>query len=244
MAGLRDFLRKSDQVFGSGADRLTLTKGTPQVSLTELGTVSGTMQVNLHWTSREADPFTRTPGERWRGLLHPSLFKPVAMPQPAANSILPVDLDLGCMYELTDGTKGVVQPLGGLFGDLQKPPYIRLSRDDRTGAPSGEMMYIDLDKKDRFRRILIFVYIYDETPAFDRTHAVVTLFPPGGPPVEVRLDQRAPQARSCAVALIENQNGNLTVRREAKYVYGFQAELDRLYGWGMQWQRGFKPAGG
>jgi uncharacterized protein involved in tellurium resistance len=25
-----------------------------------------------------------------------------------------------------------------------------------------------------------------------------------------------------------------------RYVYGFQAELDRLYGWGMQWGRGYK----
>jgi uncharacterized protein involved in tellurium resistance len=25
-----------------------------------------------------------------------------------------------------------------------------------------------------------------------------------------------------------------------RYVYGFQAELDRLYGWGLQWGRGYK----
>jgi uncharacterized protein involved in tellurium resistance len=25
-----------------------------------------------------------------------------------------------------------------------------------------------------------------------------------------------------------------------KYVYGFQAEIDRLYGWGLQWGRGYK----
>ena len=242
MAGLRDFLRKSDQGFGTGVDRVTLTKGTPSVSLTELGTVNGTMQINLHWTSREPDPVARSAGDRWRGLLHPALFKPMTMPQSASQA-LAVDLDLGCMYELADGTKGVVQPLGSFFGDLQHSPYIRLSRDDRSGAPSGEMMYIDLDKKDHFKRLLIFVYIYDETPAFDRTHAVVTLFPPGGRPIEVKLDQRASQARSCAVALIENKGGNLTVRREARYVYGFQAELDRLYGWGLQWQRGYKPVG-
>ncbi|GAA3305273.1 hypothetical protein GCM10020295_58580 [Streptomyces cinereospinus] len=28
------------------------------------------------------------------------------------------------------------------------------------------------------------------------------------------------------------------MRREVKFVYGFQAELDRLYGWGLQWGRG------
>ncbi|MFC1416351.1 TerD family protein [Streptacidiphilus cavernicola] len=243
MAGLRDFLNKSDPLFSASNGRLTLTKGSPSVSLTELGTGAGTLQVNLHWTARQVESMARPPGNGWRGLLRPTLFKPMEMPS-SGSQIVAVDLDLGCLYELADGTKGVVQPLGGLFGDLQRAPYIRLSRDDRSGAPSGEMMYIDLAKKEMFKRILIFVYIYDETPAFDRAHAVVTLFLPGGPPIEVKLDERAPQARSCAVALIENRDGNLTVRREAKYVYGFQAELDRLYGFGMQWQRGYKPVSG
>ncbi len=33
------------------------------------------------------------------------------------------------------------------------------------------------------------------------------------------------------------------VRREVKYVYGFQSEIDRLYGWGLQWGRGYKSTG-
>jgi tellurite resistance protein TerA len=156
-----------------------------------------------------------------------------------------VDLDLGCLYEMADGSKGVIQPLGPYMGDLQHPPYIKLSADDRSGAPTGEMMYIDMDKREQFKRLLIFVYIYDETPAFDRTHAVVTLFPTAGPRIEVRLEERAAEARSCAVLLIQNRgNGEFTVSREVRYVYGFQAELDRLYGWGLQWQRGYKPVGG
>lgn len=241
MARLRDFRNRADQSFGPGVDRMTLTKKSPPISLTELGTGHGTLQVNLHWTAREADRAAGPGG--WRGLLRPNLFRPMAMPSPGSQ-MLDVDLDLGCMYELADGTKGVVQPLGGFFGDLTHPPYIKLNRDDKYGAPSGEMMYIDLGKKDSFKRLLIFVYIYDDTPAFDRTHAVVTLFLPGGPPIEVRLDEHAPQARSCAVALIENKDGNLMVRREGKYVYGFQAELDRMYGFGLQWQRGYKPVSG
>lgn len=40
--------------------------------------------------------------------------------------------------------------------------------------------------------------------------------------------------------MLENVKGELMVRREVKYVYGFQAELDRLYGWGLQWGRGYK----
>jgi uncharacterized protein involved in tellurium resistance len=29
-----------------------------------------------------------------------------------------------------------------------------------------------------------------------------------------------------------------------RFVYGFQAELDRLYGWGLQWGRGYKSKAG
>ena len=119
----------------------------------------------------------------------------------------------------------------------------KLSGDDRFGSPSGETLYINVDHRDEIKRMLIFVYIYDGTPAFDRTHAVVTLYPSTGPRVEIKLDERAPQARSCAVFMLENNKGELTVRREVKYVYGFQAELDRLYGWGLQWGRGYKIEG-
>lgn len=68
----------------------------------------------------------------------------------------------------------------------------------------------------------------------------MTLYPGNGPRIEIELDERAPQARSCAVFTVENEKGELTVRREVKFVYGFQSELDRLYGYGMQWGRGYK----
>jgi uncharacterized protein involved in tellurium resistance len=218
--------------------KVTLTKRTPLVSLTDQGAATGNLRVNLAWSMRSADPVpTRTWGSLLRNPL--SVLKP-QMVQAQGPALVNVDLDLACMYELTDGSKGVVQPLGNLFGDLHKPPYIETSGDDRFGAPSGETIYVNLDKKDEFKRLLIFVYIYDGTPAFDRTHAVVTLYPNSGPRIEIKLDEHAPQARSCAVLLIENRKGHLIVRREVKYVYGFQSELDRLYGWGMQWARGYK----
>lgn len=218
--------------------KVTLTKSTPLVSLTDQGADTGNLRVNLAWSMRPAD---LAPARQRGSLLRRplSIFEPQVV-QAQGPAMVDVDLDLACMYELTDGTRGVVQPLGNLFGDLHKPPYVELSGDDRFGSASGETIYINLDKKDEIKRLLIFVYIYDGTPAFDRTSGVVTLFPNVGPRIEVQLDERAPQARSCAVVLIEKRKGKLMVRREVKYVYGFQAELDRLYGWGLQWARGYK----
>lgn len=226
---------------GGASYAVELTKRKPLLSLTKQGADTGNLRINLSWRMRTSD-FSGRPGrEGGRGLLRQptKLFKPEVV-QAQGPAVVNVDLDLACMYELADGTKGVVQPLGGFFGDINSPPYIKLSGDDRFGSGSGETVYVNLDHKDDFKRLLIFVYIYDGTPAFDRTQAVVTLYPSNGPRVEINLDERAPQARSCAVLLIENVKDQLTVRREVRYVYGFQSELDRLYGWGLLWGRGTK----
>ncbi|MET9440204.1 Tellurium resistance [Streptomyces sp. NPDC006610] len=222
---------------GTASNAIELTKRRGQVSLTKQGAETGHLRINLAWRMRSSD----IGGPQRESLLrHPlrALKPPEVMGH--SQSMVNVDLDLGCLYELQDGTKGVVQPLGGLLGDVNAPPYVKLSGDDRFGSGSGETMYVNLDHREAIKRLLVFVYIYDQTPAFDRTHAVVTLYPGNGPRIEIGLDERHPQARSCAVVMIENVKNEILVRREVKFVYGFQAELDRLYGWGLQWGRGHK----
>ncbi|GAA0904406.1 hypothetical protein GCM10009549_07820 [Streptomyces thermoalcalitolerans] len=218
-----------------------LTKRRPRISLTKQGAATGHLRINLSWRMRTSD----IGGPARQSLLrHP--LKALKPPEVLGHgqSMVDVDLDLGCMYELADGTKGVVQPLGNLLGDVNAPPYVKLSGDDRFGSGSGETLYINLDQWNAIKRLLVFVYIYDQTPAFDRTHAVVTLYPSSGPRIEIGLDERQPQARSCAVVLIENVKGEVIVHREVRFVYGFQSELDHLYGWGLQWGRGYKSKTG
>ncbi|WP_405730993.1 Tellurium resistance [Streptomyces sp. NBC_01537] len=234
------FLRPSGaaQFDVANAHTVELTRRHPVVSLSKQGAATGNLRINLSWSMRPSDgAWDQRQGSWLRRQLQ--LFKPEAV-QAAGPAMVNVDLDLACLYELADGTKGVVQPLGDFLGDLDAPPYIQMSGDDRFGGSSGETLYINFDKREEFKRLLVFVYIYDGTPAFDRTHAKVDIFPTSGPRIEIPLTEREPQARSCAVVLIENKKGELTVRREVKYVYGFQAELDRLYGWGLQWGRGYK----
>ncbi|MFB7271187.1 Tellurium resistance [Streptomyces sp. NPDC056244] len=232
--------RASDFDSGSaGSNSIELTRRRPTVSLTKQGAATGNLRVNLSWRMRSSDIEGRS-RQNSSLLRHPfKLFKPDVV-QAHTQGMVNVDLDLGCMYELTDGSKGVVQPLGGFLGDLNDPPYIKLSGDDRFGSGSGETIYANLDHWEEIKRLLFFVYIYDQTPAFDRTHAHVTLYPSSGPRIEIELDEDAPQARSCAVFSVQNVKGELIVRREVKFVYGFQAELDRLYGWGLHWGRGYK----
>ncbi|MFG3049518.1 Tellurium resistance [Kitasatospora sp. NPDC048239] len=246
MASIWEYLRGERNTLDPGGQhKITLTKSAPHYAITGAAATTGFLYVNLHWTARVSapGPTARETLKRW---FSPRILSPME-PDSYQSAQVNVDLDLACMYELADGTRGVVQPLGGFFGDLQRAPYVKLSGDDQYGAPSGETMYVNLEKKDQFKRLLIFVYIYDGTPAFEQANAVVTIVPQTGPRIEIKLEERAAAARSCAVVLIENDGDNqLTVRREVRYVNGFQADIDRLYGFGMQWQRGYKggPGGG
>ncbi|WP_345056041.1 TerD family protein [Streptomyces rameus] len=204
--------------------KVTLTKAAPSVSLAKQGGTSGAMRVNLNWQMRKQSPGW---GGRWGGRGD-------------------VDLDLCALYELTDGRKGVVQALGNAFGSLHRPPYIHLDGDDRTGAAAGgENLTINLDHKNDFRRVLVFVTIYEGATSFADLHATVTLQPQHGAPIEFSLDECTVASPVCALALITNTGGDLIVQREARYLVpdrgtSPQRTMDRAYGWGMNWTPGRK----
>ncbi|MGX1882891.1 TerD family protein [Streptomyces sp. NPDC055287] len=208
--------------------KITLTKEAPAVSLAKQGGTTGMMRVNLNWEVRK----------QFKGWAA-KLGRAVAMHGD-------LDLDLCALYELTDGRKGVVQALGNAFGSLQQPPYIHLDGDDRTGAVStGENLTINLDHKDKLRRLLIFVAVYEGARSFADLHATVTLTPQNGAPIDFSLDECTVPSTVAALALITNEGGDLTVRREARYLVpergvSPQRTIDHAYGWGMNWSPGRK----
>jgi tellurite resistance protein TerA len=156
-----------------------------------------------------------------------------------------IDLDLGCMYELTDGRRGLVQALGNTFGDYERDPFIKLDADDRTGAAAnGENLFINGERFDQIKRAVIFSFIYEGAANWSVTNGVVTITAPGQAPVEVKLDGGDRQIM-CAIALIENRGGQLVITKLAEY---FQQQgttsahelMDRHFGFGMRWKTGSK----
>ncbi|MEU9736897.1 TerD family protein [Streptomyces sp. NPDC048002] len=208
--------------------KVTLTKAAPAVSLTKQGGTSGALRVNLNWEVRKQF-------SGWAS----KLGRPVAMHND-------LDLDLCALYELVDGSKGVIQALGNAFGALHQPPFIHLDGDDRTGAvSSGENLTVNLDYQRAFRRILVFVTIYEGARSFADLHATVTLTPQFGAPVDFSLDECTVPSTVCALALITNTGDDLVVQREARYLVpergvSPQRTVDRAYGWGMNWTPGRK----
>lgn len=202
---------------GINLSKVTLSQSAPSISLAKSSGASGRMRINLNWSQPPA-----------RG----GLFR---RKESAA------DLDLACLWELKDGTKGVVQALGNSFGSLTSAPFIQLDGDDRSGQNTGgENMTVNLDRLDSIARILVFTYIYEGVPNWAAADAVVTLHPQDGAPIEVRLDATSDSARTCAIAMLTNEGGSLGIRREVRYVDGSQSDLDRAYGWGMNWKAGRK----
>ncbi|GCD39243.1 hypothetical protein OEIGOIKO_07073 [Streptomyces chrestomyceticus JCM 4735] len=215
--------------------KVTLTKEAPAVSLTKQGGTSGAMRVNLNW-QQAGKPAARLGKKLGRKTMEALGARGALLPRSGD-----LDLDLCALYELTDGSAGVVHPIGGNFGSLHAPPYIQLDQDDRTGAvASGENLTVNLDHQDRIRRILIFVTVYAGATSFAGLHATVTLQPQYGAPVDFSLDECTVPSNVCALALITNTGSELVVQREARYLVPApgvspQRTVDEAYGWGLNW---------
>lgn len=197
--------------------KVTLDKSRSSISLEKTAAGFGEIKVNLNWNQGGSGLFGGLLGKR--------------------NAI---DLDLGCLFEMQDGYKGAVQALGKRFGDLREEPYIQLMGDDRTGSVAGgEWLHINGKQWAEIKRILVFAFIYDGAPNWKATDGVVTIFVPGQPEIEVRMNEEGGRFGMCAIALLENVNGAVKVSRRVDFHEGHE-EMDRAYGWGMRWKAGSK----
>jgi len=199
-------------------EKITLDKKTPSISLEKKAQGFGEIVVNLNWNQGSGGKgfFGRLTGGR------------------------KVDLDLGCLFKLRDGRGGAVQALGGTFGSLQQPPYIQLMGDDRSGASAqGEFLHINGQHWNELDRILLFAMIYEGAPNWSETDAVVTLQAPGQPTLEIQLDSHRNDQRMCALAMLENQGGNIKVTKLVEYFLDHRY-MDQAYDFGLRWVAGSK----
>ena len=193
--------------------KITLDKAKPTVSLEKRGASFGEITINLNWTSGKGGFF---------------------------GGSKKIDLDLGCLYELTDGRKGIVQALGNSFGDYRGEPFIELSGDDRTGAvAAGETLRINGGQWAAVKRVALFAFIYEGAPNWQATDGVITITMPDQPPIEVRLSDGQNNRGFCGIATIENAGGGIRFTRLVEYFVSHK-DFDERVGWGMRWQAGSK----
>ena len=188
--------------------KITLEKKGDKVSLEKTaGRGFGRICVNLNW-NQSSLPVTKPKNQG---------FLSKIMGSGPTKSSGGIDLDLGCMYQLTDGSAGAVQALGNSWGSYTQPPFIHLKGDDRSGSNvDGEDLFINGDELIHIKRILIFAFIYDGAPNWATTNGLVTIKMPGQAQVDVRLDNGT-NAPMCAIAMLENIAGKLQVTKIVEY---------------------------
>ncbi|QLG11684.1 TerD family protein [Deinococcus sp. D7000] len=148
------------------------------------------------------------------------------------------DLDLGCMFVMQDGQKGVIQALGNSFGSDRFEPFILLDKDDRSGSSSdGENLIIF--RPDLIHTVVIFAFIYQGTSDFTKVNGRLTLKDPRGNEITVQLSNPDMRRTFCAIASIENVGGEVKITKEERYFKDHQ-EADQHFGFGFRWTAGSK----
>ncbi|AIZ45891.1 tellurium resistance protein TerA [Deinococcus radiopugnans] len=148
------------------------------------------------------------------------------------------DLDLGCMFVMQDGQKGVIQALGNSFGSDRFEPFILLDKDDRSGSSSdGENLVIF--RPDLIHTVVIFAFIYQGTSDFSRVNGRLTMKDPRGNEITVQLSNPDMRRTFCAIASIENVGGEVKITKEERYFKDHQ-EADQHFGFGFRWTAGSK----
>ncbi len=152
-----------------------------------------------------------------------------------------IDLDLGCLFELKDGSKGTVQALGNAFGFLNQPPYIMLDGDDRTGAAAaGENLRINGNKIGDIKRSLVYTFIYEGVANWQQADAIVTIQYPGAEDIIVKMDAYNSNNKMCGLALFENEGDQTFSVEKIVQFYPGHKNLDQAFHWGLKWTYGRK----
>lgn len=152
--------------------------------------------------------------------------------------------ELGALFELADGRKGVVQALGGATGALWLPPYVQLD----AGGGRAELT-VNLDQAVRFRRVLVFLALRGGSFADSDSGGTVEVRPEHGPPADFALPPPSGGGSAvCALVLITRERAGggsgsgevLRLRREARYLparpgLSPQRTVDYAYGWALRW---------
>lgn len=148
------------------------------------------------------------------------------------------DLDLGCMFELIDGSKSVIQALGNNFGNRNGAPWIYLDKDDRSGTSAdGENLYVL--QADKIRKVLVFAFIYEGAANFTDVNGRVLIRDSLGNEITINLDAPDASKTFCAICMLENTGDALRITKEERY-FAQHREADAAYGFGFSWTRGSK----
>lgn len=165
----------------------------------------------------------------------------------------PIDLDLGCFYELRDGKKMLLDGLqfshgrGGKRnqqtrqGCYTQAPFIWHKGDDRGGtSESGETILVNPIGIPNIKRIIVYTFIFEGVAKWSDTNAVVKVSVPGCEDVVVQMGKQSSMKRFCAIASIKvNTDNSIEVQKLVTF-HDSHSDCDKHYGWGFNYSPGSK----
>ncbi len=222
-----DFLNRVDmkkKAISTNKSNINLSKKGESHSI-NLKKDNNELSFNLNWESGN------TPSDNGSK----SLFDKIKNKLSATSSEL--DLDLGCMYRLKNGNKGVIQALGDSFGSLNISPYILLDGDDRTGENNdGETL--KFSKIEELDVAVIFAFIYEGAVNWKEAKGIATIKQPNHSDIIINLNDDSSKGM-VGIAILVNDNNSLKIEKLEKYYYG-HSDLDEDFGFGFNWTSGSK----
>ena len=92
----------------------------------------------------------------------------------------------------------------------------------------------------RFKRILVYTFIYEGIANWQDANGVATVKCPGSSELVVNLDEYNTSDIMCAIAMLENENDNtFSVEKLIRFFPG-HSDMDAAYSWGLRWVKGRK----
>lgn len=152
-----------------------------------------------------------------------------------------VDLDIGCLYEMQDGSRGAVQAFGEKWGAYNQSPFIHLPGDEREGDEEGhdETLHINGAHWNEIKRVLIYIYIYKGASHWAEINPQIMIDVPGEKDLYVTLGAYDEHLDLCSIGSIENVRNGIKLTNHTEYFPGHE-EMDRAFGFGLNWSDGKK----
>ncbi|PKG39936.1 hypothetical protein CXF74_06295 [Psychromonas sp. Urea-02u-13] len=220
-------LRCIGQGFAQGISKLFASYGVTEASVHKEAmsstsaksvTVSNTqlddILVNMHWDTKQSSV------HHGANLFVGENFKPMT------------DLRVGCLYELHNGQRGLVQTIGeDLLGSFHGVPYVEALRSENSHV---EQLAINAKYQHKLHRYLIYALMAEGHNNWSALN------------VEIEF-QLAQSQKRCfspdtlmmkpiyAVAMLEFEQGEITITALNEYFENLP-ELDQAYGWGLAWR--------
>ena len=163
-----------------------------------------------------------------------------------------IDLDLGCYWELQDGTSSLIDGLqfskgrGGSKERLTRQgcyiqaPWVWHCGDDRNGSSSeGENILVNPKGIRDLRRLVIYCFIYEGVAKWAESDAIVTVKVPNQPEIVVEMGKQTDPRTFCAIATIDFDGTQMSVRKDINFFNG-HADCSNYYDWGFEFSAGSK----